>query len=802
MLRNYLKITLRHLAGHKLHAAISIGGLTIGVAACLLISLYVDFEMGYDRFHENSSRIYRVTLNQSSEGESISQRAKVYGFLGPILQENFPEVEACTRLINLQGIMGNQVMAYGDRKFTEEKMYYADASLFGIFSFKFIAGDPQQVLGEPHSVVVTQSTALKYFGQESPLGKTLLLNGEETFQVTGVMADVPENSHLKFDLLLSLETLKNEKYMLGWADYLTYVLLTPQTRPEAFQTKLNSANLVARNLGADPASGQSTRLGLQPLTEIHLHSHLEGEAEINGSAVATYGLALVAFLILVIAWMNYINLSAARSLDRAKEVGIRKVVGAQRGHVRTQFLFESLVINALAFVVALLLTEELLPIFSQFLDVPLTWLAYGRLSVSLVLTVIMLFGSLLASFYPAAVLASFQPIKSLKGMVPRGRGKASLREALVVYQFAATVILMAATWAIFEQLSYMRHQELGIDIAQTLVVKAPSISDSTYTSRLDRYKTELLGHAAIRSLTVSTNVPGRESTWGGAVRRFGDNVAEPVDVDYIGIDSDFLDAYGLQLLAGRKFSPQFGADHQAVLVNDVALRQLRYRSAAEIIGQQLTAWRSQTFEVVGVVDTYQQLSLQHAQIPTVYFLRPGSGDFFSIKFQPADLPGTLALIRSEYERLFPGNPYEDFFLDDYYNRQYRADQRFGLILGVFSGLAVCIACLGLLASVLDATTRRTKEIGVRKVLGASAFNVTVLLSKDFLFLVGVANVIALPIAGLVIQKWLQNYAFRIELGIAVFAVPALAVIVIALLTVSIQAVRAAVANPVESLRYE
>ena len=798
MLKNHFKLTIRNLGRHKLFSVVNLSGLIIGMSACTMIMLYVGFELSYDRFHERGGDIYRIRMDQWQEGRHVYQRAKAFGVIGPALKSDFPEIQEVARLINLHGIMGNFVMNYKDARFTEERLYYADAAVLNLFSFKLLEGDAQQALAQPHAIIVTSAFAKKYFGEEPAMGKSVIMNGEQAFLVTGILEDVPKNSHLQFDFLLSFETLKSKEFMLGWADFLTYVLLKPGTDAEQLNAKLISSNLVAQLLGRDSAA----QLSLQPLHDIHLHSHMEGEAEVNGNAMITFGLLIVAFLILVIAWMNYVNLATARSLDRAKEVGIRKTVGADRGDLIRQFLMESITLNGAAVLAALFLVAELLPLFNRVFGTSLTFSLSGRFELWGLLLTFFIAGSLAASLYPALVMSSFPPIKTLKGQLQLLSGKLTLRKVLVVYQFTASIVLIAGTWAVFRQLAFMRHQQLGVDIEQTLIVKAPSIADSTYSARLNSFKSELLHYAGIQSLTSSTNIPGRESTWGGSVQRFGEARENAVGVDFTGIDYDFVTSYGMKLLAGRNFSKDFPSDQNAALVNEAALRLLRYNQAEEIIDQRIVGWRGAEFQVVGVLQTHHQLSLQHDHPATVFFLRPAGGSFYAIKFKTADFAETVGRIQAEYEKLFSGNPFEYFFLDEYFNRQYLADQRFGQIFGLFAGLAIVIAGLGLFALSAFSAAKRTKEIGIRKVLGATMPNLVMLLSKDFLLLISMANLVALPLAGVLIKKWLENYAFRINLAWDMFVIPALIVAAIAVATVSAEAIKTALANPVEALRSE
>lgn len=797
MLKSYLKTAIRNLSRNRIYSLINIGGLCAGLSACLLIVIYVNQQLSYDRFHEKSEWIYRIQMGQYEQGELVSQRARVFGFLGPQVVQTFPEIRAAARLINLQGIMGNYVMSNGEIRFKEDIVYYADQAFFDIFTHHFIEGDADRALTEPHTIVMTKSFARKYFGDVPTLGKSVVLNGSDAYRVTGIIEDVPENSHLPFDFLLSFKSIENQTFMLGWADFLTYVLLEPGTSPQAVSEKLNQANMVSAQLG----EMQHVKLALQPVLDIHLYSRVEGEAAPNGSATVTYGLALIAFLILLIAWINYVNLSTARSLDRAREVGMRKVVGARPRSLISQFLLESLVVNFLAVVLALIVVMQALPAFSRLTGQTMLLSFNGGTVVWSIAIVSLLAGTLFASMYPAWILASFQPITALKAKTFGGQKQFPIRKILLVTQFAVAVILIAATTAVFKQMRYLQNQDLGVDIAQTLIVRAPSVVDSTYSQQFNSFKQSLSTLAAVQSVTAATNIPGRESTWGGSVRRVGTETDADIDADFTGIDYDFIPAFGMNVLAGRNFSRDFQADRSAVLLNEAAARQMGWEQPEAALGKRIVGWRDETFEVIGVLENHHQLSPQYAQSPTVFFLR-ASGNFYAIKLASSDLPQTIDAIEQRYQRHFAGNPFDYYFLDEYFSRQFRADLNFGKILGFFSALAILIACLGLFALTADIALKRMREIGIRKVLGATLPDVVVLLSRDFMALVAGAILIGLPVAAMIIQKWLENYASRIEVGWSMLATAAILVIAIALLTVSMQAVRAALSNPIDTLRSE
>lgn len=803
MIQNYLKIAIRNLKKHKLFSLINFFGLTIGMAAGIIILLHVSFELSYDDFHENSADIYRVTMNESRDGVATTGRAKVYGFIAEDLEKNFPEVIAAGRLINLSGIMGNFTMGYQDKQFALNRAYYGDPSLFQIFSFQAEAGNLPLALTAPFSVVVTESFARKFFGDESPLGKTLIQNGEDAYQITAIIRDLPENSHLQFECLFSLSSLAEERvwqYMPGWADWLTYIRLSPDTQSETFREKMTQADIVATHLNNSAANGRSSRLDLQPLGDIHLYSHLEGEASVNGNATLTFSLLIIAFFILLIAWINYINLATARSMERAREVGIRKVVGAQRQGLILQFVLESLLLNVVAALLAILLVGDQLLFFAQLLGHPLEFSFYGQHLLWGILALFFIAGVVLSSIYPAWVLSAHQPIAVLKGRLSRGRSTFSSRKALIIFQFAASIVLITMTAAIYQQINFMRSKSLGVNIDQTLIVAGPAVVDNDYASNVSGFRNDLTMQSTIKSVTASTNIPGRESTWGGRVR-LRNAESTPLGADFMGIDYSFIEAYEMRLLEGRSFSKEFPSDENAVMLNESAARQLGFTDYSNAIGEIALGWRNREFEIIGVMADHHQLSLHEAMQPTVYFLR-NTGSFYSIKLQTGNIASTIEMIQARYDAHFPGNPFDFYFLDSFFDRQYRADYRFGQVFSLFSGLAILIACLGLFAFSAFTASRRTREVGIRKVLGASSTGIFQLLSKDFLRIILIAAIFALPATLWLVNAWLENYAFRITPGVLLYTLPPLIVLMVALFTVSIQAIKSALINPVEALRHE
>ena len=799
MPKNHVSAVVRSLMRHKLYTMANLGGLMTAISACLIIFLYTSSELNYDRFHEHGEQVYRLTLEGYREGRVVYQRAKTYGFIAPELSAAFPEIKSACRLINLQGIMGNQIMRYGDAVFAEEKMYYTDASFFDVFSFRLIEGDPAEALTRPYTAVITKSAAKKYFGKTDPMRKMIELSGSRLFQITGVMADIPENSHLRFTFLLSFASIRTESYMLSWADFLTYLRLDPAQDPAAFMAKLDAFPVIQEHLGPQEIS---YKMGLQPLFSIHLHSHLTGEAEINGSAAITYGLIIVALLILVIAWINYINLSAVHTFERAKEIGMRKILGAGRRDLIVQFLAESGMLISAAVVLSLFATELLLPLVSGITGYRPDLYTLDRPDVWIGLILVFVSGNVLVSLYPAFMVSAFRPVRILKGLQTGGAGRWTYRKLLIIAQFIISVVLIVITVTVFKQISYMRSQELGINISRTIIIKAPGVENKDQTARMKTYRSVLEASAGIRSVTLSSNIPGRESTWGSGIRLLGTSEVDAVGAVFIGIDYDYIPAYDLKIIAGRGFSEAFPSDRGSVLLNETAARVLGFDRPEKIINEQVIAWRETAYRVVGVIKDHHMRSLQYDFKPTVYFLRPDGGNFISVKTASARTAEIIGFIEKQFRDLFPGNPFEYFFLNEYFGKQYRAEQNYGKIFMIFTVLAVFIACLGLFALSAYAAIRRTREISIRKILGASVTRILFILSKDFMLLVCIATIIALPPALYLSREWLSNYAYRMQLSWEVLIFPVLGVLVIAFITTGVQAMRTALRNPVHTLRQE
>ncbi|GAB3175421.1 ABC transporter permease [Telluribacter humicola] len=806
MIQNYLKIAFRNLLRHLSFSLINIVGLAVGIAACLLILHYVSYELSYDDFHAKGDRIYRVRQDRYNDGVLSTQWAGGAFAVGNSFKDAFGEVEDYVKLVKTRALIATN----GDERQKIEKTYWASASFFKVFSYPLIQGDPATALAEPNTAVITETVAQRLFRNENPMGKSIQINQNQVYKVTGVMKDMPANSHLKADMLRSYVTFVNQTTRDGngpetawqWDGCLTYVQLRPDANPQALEAKFPA--LVDKLAGEDHRKYNSSAVYLlQPLKDIHLYSHYMEEAEPNGDGTTVYLLLGVAFFIVFIAWVNYVNLATARAINRAKEVGVRKAVGSLRSQLIGQFLAESALLNGLAVALALVLVALVIPLFNELSGQELTLSLLGNAEFWLALMALYVTGVFFSGLYPAFVLSGFQPIAVLKGKISTSGQGIILRKSLVVMQFTASLFLLVGTFVVFRQIKYMREQALGINIDQTLIVNPPIVrNDSTYMNQMTAFKQELLRQPSIKHITASTVVPGQPSDWNaGGIRLVGTDEAKGKQYRVIGVDYDFRKAYDIKLLAGRDFSKEFGSDPKAVLFNKMAAKHLGFDQPEQAIGKQIDFW-GQTFTIVGVTDNFHQQSLRDAYEPLILRLIPDVGGYFSVKMETGDINNTIEKVQAEWNRFFPGNPFEYTFLDDRFNEQYRADQRFGQVFGLFTVLAILVACLGLFGLASFTIVQRTKEIGIRKVLGASVMGILQLFYREFAFLIILAFIVATPLAWYATSQWLQTYAFRITPDWELFVFPFVLVLTIALLIVSYQTLKAALMNPVRSLRSE
>ena len=816
MFQNYLKSAWRNIYKRKEFSVLNILGLSVGMAACLLILQYVNYEKSYDNFHPDLARLYRLNVGWKSIGESaIEYLATNHPAAGLALKRDFHQIEEVTRLVDVSTFFGSSVMSYeveglDPKTFYEDHMYIADPTVFKMFAYPLIKGDASTALADQKNVVITESMVKKYFGDEDPIGKILSLNGQLEVKVTGVLKDLPGNSHLSINALFS-STIFSEELDNNWIwpAFYTYVKLAPNTVVEDLENQFG--RFVNKYLGEVMKEfGIEEKMQLQLVRDIHLSSNLVNEARENGSHRIVSFLMLVAVMILVIAWINFINLSTSRSLERASEVGIRKVIGARKGHIIGQFLMESALTNILAILMAILLVALATPYFNELVGHPVMgerWMTqiWQQATTWRIIMLLFLGGTFLAGLYPAFVLSSFQPLRTIKGKIFRSGKGFMLRHVLVVFQFVVSMLMIAGTLIVFKQLSFMRHQEMGFNMDQLLIVKSPSIRDSTLRQKFLLFREQLIQEFQIHNVTASSDIPGHIFKNVNSIKRKEQNIAESFFATYQITDENYLPTYELNLLAGRNFAKERIMDENAVILSESAVQMLGYNSSEEVLGQLISRkyrnWEDVT--VIGVVKDINHRSLTHEQTPFAFFNIPSHPfDYYSIRISRQNLSQTIASIEQAFNRLFPRNPFEHFFLDDYFDKQYQADRQFGRIFSLFAGLAILVACLGLFGLASYVTARRTKETGVRKILGASAFQILILLGKQFVWLVLIAAIVGIPLAWWSGNQWLSNYAYRIELDTCVFILPVLLVLLIAILTVTLQSSKAVWTNPVKSLREE
>jgi len=805
MLKNYFKITWRNLVRHRSYAIINILGLAIGIAACLLILQYVYYELSYDQFHQKKDRVYRVIQDRYDNGKLSTQWAAGAFAAGRNFKDAFPEIE---EYVSMTG-RGASVIKDGDRVIKLERTYFTSEAFFRLFSYPLLQGDPKTALKEPYTAVLTETSAKKLFGTANALGKSIRINQNKNYTITGVIRDIPENSHMAADILLSYSTFikevgpdNNPDNAWDWDGCFTYVLLKPGADPKALEKKLTL--LVAEKNGASwKQFNASAAFYLQPMTDIHLYSNRMIEFKANGDGKTVYLLLGIAFFVVIIAWVNYINLATAKAVGRAREVGIRKAVGSQRSQLIFQFLFESALMNALALVLALLIILAVLPGFNRMTGMQLSLALLAGKNFLLPFFGLFLLGAFFSGIYPAIVLSGFNPITVLKGtMVSTGRG-AILRKSLVVFQFTASLFLLIGTLTVSRQVNYMQDQELGINIDQTLVVKEPIVTgaDSLFAGKTTAFTNELLKIPAISKVAVSSSIPGEPVGWNaGGIRLISAPENTQKQFRVIAVDYEYIDLMELKLLGGRKFSRDFG-DKKGVIFNEAGLKLMGFDKPEEIIGKDIYFW-GDTLTVHGIVSNFHQQSLRDAFEPLILRLIPDLRGYYSVKLKAADIHQTITAVRKSWDTFFPGNTFEYFFLDEHFNDQYNADRRFGQVFSIFTCMAIFVACLGLFGLASFTTIQKTKEIGIRKVLGASVVSILRLLYKEFAVLIIVSFFVATPIAWYAATQWLQGYAFRINVQQGLFLIPFFVMMVIALLTVSIQTIRAALANPVNSLRTE
>ncbi|MCW3091918.1 MAG: FtsX-like permease family protein [Ferruginibacter sp.] len=809
MIKNYLKIAFRNLSRYKFNSFINLFGLTIGFTCCLLILVFITNELSFDKYNRNADRIYRVTRKFTSpEGKQWLNLGTVAPPFGPLLQNDFPDIEKITRLLPI----GTTPLRYEEKIFNEEKAFYADENLFSVFNVSVIKGDPRRALNDPFCVMLSEGIAKKYFGNEDPVNKVIRQNNTTNYKVTGIYKAFPSNSHIHPEILFSFNTLRdstvygenNLKTNWGNNSFFTYLLL-PANYP-ADKIAAEFPSFIDKHMPVESGQGikasGTTSLSLQKLTDIHLRSHMDYEAEENGDINRVYIFSAIALFILLIACINYMNLSTARSVLRAKEIGIRKVVGAERKEIIFQFLSESIMVTSIALLFSLVFAWLAIPWLNDISGQQLSLALISNWKMILLLVAIPFIVGIISGLYPAFFMSSFQPVKVLKGLMRVQAGNISFRQVLVVTQFSISIILIIATAVVFQQLNYMQRKSLGFD--REHIVTLPY--DGALTPQYEAFRNELLGNPAIKDAARSSRIPtGRLLDAQGAAIPVGDTVAPiKADIKMVATDYDFIPTYGIKMAAGRNFSREYKADTTSFIINEATLSVLGIKTVSDVVGKPFV-YAGIKGRIIGVVQDFHFESMHEHIIPLVLLLPPPTQGFYnrlSVKIAGKDIPGGLTQLEKTWKHFLPEAPFAYTFLDEYFDILYQAENRQGTLFTTFSCLAILIACLGLFGLSAFTITQRVKEIGIRKVLGASIGNIVRMISKDFLKLVLVAAVIAFPVAWYAMHKWLEDFAYRVGISWWIFGAAAIIAFLIALLTISFQAIKAAIANPVKSLRTE
>jgi putative ABC transport system permease protein len=809
MIKNYFKIAWRNLMKYKLISSINLFGLTVGLTSCLLIAIYILNELSYDKHHEKGDRTYRVTRTfKNTEGVVSLNLCTISPPFGYYFPTDFPEIEKMTRLLEI----GISTIKYQDKLINENRLFFADENLFDVFSIGISKGNPKTALADPFSVMLTEEVAKKYFGDEDPINKMIRIDNQFNYKVTGVYKAFPTNSHIHPSVLVSFATLKDtavfgeERLRRSWGNnsFLTYLVLPKNYDPQRMLAQFPA--FIDRRMAGEEYKGSQpsklTSLGLQKITDIHLRSHTDSESEPNGNITQVYIFAIIAFLILLIACFNYMNLSTARAALRAKEIGIRKVAGASKKEIIAQFLSESIIITLIASILATGLCWLSLPLLSQLSGQMLSSTALLNRSILIPLLFTPFVVGTISGLYPAIFMSSFQPVQTIKGLFKVDGGGISFRKILVVSQFSVSIILIIATIVVFQQLSFVQKKSLGYDKNHIAVVPFTN----AITDKYEAFRNELMANTNFKNATRSSRIPtGRLLDASDAYIVRGDSMQPTkTDIKVVVVDYDFIPTYEMAMAAGRNFSRDYSTDTSSYVLNETATTVLGWKTPADAIGKDFRYGNRRGY-IVGVVkDSHFESMHQTIQPMVLEMLPPIQGNYnnISIKLSGNNTAASLAHLETTWRKFLPEIPYQYSFLDENFDALYKSELRQGNIFTIFACIAIFIASLGLFGLSAFAITQRVKEIGVRKVLGANVGNIVTLLSKDFLKLVLIAAMIAFPIAWFVMHNWLKDFAYRINIQWWVFIVAGVIALLIALLTVSFQAIKAAAANPVKSLRTE
>lgn len=818
MLKNHFLVAFRNFKKKKAFTAINIFGLTIGMTVALLILTYARYETSYDRFHPNADNIYRVSVDIMQDGIFQVADAQCYPGVGPMAKNDFPEIDDYAMAREL----GRMLFKNGDKAYNEDRVYFTNPGWLTVFDWQLIDGNRETALNEPNMVLLSESTAKKYFGDENPMGKMIgmIPGGDEVpMKVNGIFKDVPDNTHMGFDILVSWET---GVKLMEW-DYnewdanneFMYLLSNQPSLGKEFEERFNQAYY---NKDQDEKGKES--LTIYPLTDIHLKSNRTFEAEVNGSETMVNILLMVAAFVLAIAWVNYINLSTARAMERGKEVGVRKVLGSNKRSLIFQFLTEALLINLLALILTLTSLQGALPIFNNLTGSSLSFDLFNDTGLLGQLAAMFVIGALVSGLYPSLVLSNYKPLTVLTGRLKDSGKGLMLRKGLVIFQFTATMLLLVGTITVYNQVNFMRTVDLGMNLEQTIVVKSPLVTDkrSKRMEKREAFRNELVQMSQISSVSFSGTLFGQgdgDLNTITAVKAVTSGIGKGVNFAFFFVDDQFIPTFDIDLLAGRNFNKEIEVEEvdkpgrfHVLVLNETSRKLLGFASNEAAVNEKVWFANNQ-YVVAGVIGDYHHNSVKSEVSPIIlmYDKYGYSAEFASVKVNVGENSGegykaVLSQLESVYREIYPASDFDYYFLDEQFNEQYKADQQFGLVFSIFAGLSILISIMGLFGLGLYEMQQRIKEIGIRKVLGANAGSIIQLLSMNFLKLILVSVIISLPLAYLGVDAWLDSYAYRISLSWYLFVLPAIVILLVALVTIITQTLNVARKNPVDALRYE
>ncbi len=795
MFKNYLKIAFRNFRKQGGYSFINVVGLAIGMTVCLLILMYIVNEMSYESFHKKKDSIYRVSVKWGSEQNKVRFVSSMPA-LAPALNEKIPEVEKAIRIQpDYNAVLINQA----DEKIKVQNLFFSDPDIFDIFSFSLKTGNKETALVEPFSVVLSEAQALKFFGNENPLDK-FLLYGENPIKVTGVIEDIPANTHLKCEFLISYSTLRAlgrefEKPWNNWGDDLTYILIKENVDINFLIKKLD--DLLLENTSEWFASRMDFHV--QPLSDIHWDTEVRWDIGPKGNIMYVYVFLSAAIFVLIIACFNFMNLSTSRYLDRMREVGIRKVIGANRRQLIIQFLLESFMITIFAILIGVALFELLHFLLYEYLDSRMVYSAFHFKYLYVIIITMIICVGLFAGGYPALFLSKFKSVEIMKRSTSGSYEKFSFRKIFVVIQFAISMILIAGTLVIYQQLDFMKNSDLGFEKENVVLINFP-FGDEVAKEKYFVLRDEWLLNPNIISVSSAYTVPGFDSRMNVSVRRVGSSSNKSITLQALPADYGFVSAVGLSIIEGRDFSQDFSTDKQeGIILNQTAVQIL---DLEDPIGEKLQIHGNRDVSVIGVVKDFHLQSLHNKINPMFIYMNTDMINISAIKLEPQNAEKTIAYIEGKWKDILPGSDFNYRYLKDVYDNLYRAEEKTGILLSIFTALALLVSCLGVLGLTSFLVNKRIKEIGIRKVLGATVTNIVLIMSREFVKWILIANLIAWPIAYFIMNKWLRNFAYQIGMNALPFIFSSVIAIVIALVSVGSQTIKAATANPVETLRYE